>query len=325
MNIRPKRLRTTQPVRSLVRETRISRDSLIYPLFIVEDKGVKSEIGSMPGQYRYSPDTVCQAVEESLEHGIDKFLLFGIPKEKDDTGSGAWAKDGIVQQGLAEISRRFPQALLIPDLCLCEYTKHGHCGALKGELIDNDKTLELLAKTAVSQARAGAHIVAPSSMTDGQVSAIRAGLDKAGFTDVSIMSYSAKYSSAFYGPFREAADSAPGFGDRRSYQMDYHNIREAVRESKIDEEQSADYLMVKPALSYLDVISKIRRETNLPLAAYSVSGEYSMIKQAAKAGLLDEYKIMCETAVSIYRAGADILISYYARELADAIKKGDIG
>lgn len=323
--IRPRRLREGEPLRRLVRETRISKDSLIYPIFIVEDENVKEEISSMPGQFRYSPDRVSEVVEEYLAAGVDKFLLFGLPKEKDADGSGAWAEDGVVQQGFRVLKKNFPEALLVGDVCLCEYTSHGHCGHLEGEHLDNDATLELLAKTAVAQAAAGADIVAPSAMADGQIGAIRAGLDAAGFAGTPIMSYSAKYASAFYGPFRDAADSAPAFGDRRSYQMDPHNAREALKECYIDIDEGADFLMVKPALSYLDIIAKVRGISDLPLAAYSVSGEYSMIKAAAALDYVDEYRVMCESAVSIYRAGADILISYYAKELAEAITKGDIG
>lgn len=323
--IRPRRLRNNSAIRQLVRETRVSAQSLIYPLFIVEDKNVKQEISAMPGQYHYSPDRVGEAVKECLAVGVDKFLLFGLPAEKDALGSGAYADNGVVQQGLRAIREQFPEVLLIGDVCLCEYTSHGHCGALKGEYLDNDATLELLAKTAVAQASAGADIVAPSAMADGQIEAIRAGLDAAGYFDTPIMSYSAKYASAFYGPFREAAESAPSFGDRKSYQMDSHNSREALKECAIDEGEGADFLMVKPALSYLDIITKVRQQTNLPLVAYSVSGEYSMIKAAAAAGLVDEHRIMCETAISIFRAGADILITYYAKELAEAMNNGDIG
>ncbi len=322
---RPRRLRMSPSIRALVRETRVSAQSLIYPLFLVEEEDVKREISSLPGQYHYSPSRVCEAVEAALASGVDKFLLFGIPKHKDDIGSGAWAEDGIVQQGLRQIRSQYPNALLLADLCLCEYTSHGHCGCLKGNCVDGDATLELYQKTAVAQVAAGADIIAPSGMMDGQVEAIRAALDTAGYCDTAIMSYSAKYSSAFYGPFREAAGSAPSFGNRKSYQMDPHNYREALKECALDEAQGADYLMVKPALSYLDVIARIREVSPLPLAAYSVSGEYAMMKAAAAAKLVDEYGMMCETATSIYRAGADILISYYAPEIADAIRKGDIG
>lgn len=324
-SIRPRRLRNSAALRGLVRETRASVKSLIYPIFIIEDTDTKQEITSMPGQFRYSPDRVCELVEEHLEAGISSFLLFGIPQEKDELGSGAYAEDGIVQQGLRRIHEQFPEAQLITDVCLCEYTSHGHCGKLEGEWLDNDASLELIRKTAVSHAQAGADMVAPSAMADNQIASIREGLDASGLSDIPIMSYSAKYSSAFYGPFREAAGSAPSFGDRKSYQMDPHNAREAIKESLIDEAQGADILMVKPALSYLDIISSVRAVSDLPLAAYSVSGEYAMVKAAAAAGLLDEYQTFCEIATSVYRAGADILISYAAKELAAAIRKGDVG
>lgn len=322
---RPRRLRNTAPLRSMVRETRMSAKSLIYPLFLVEQENTKQEISSMPGQYRYSPDRVGEVIEEYLDAGITSFLLFGIPSEKDEVGSGAYAEDGIVQQGIRLIKERYPEAFLIGDVCLCEYTSHGHCGKLDGEWLNNDESLLLLQKTALSQVQAGIDMVAPSAMADFQIAAIRESLDEAGFTDAPIMSYSAKYSSAFYGPFRDAADSAPSFGDRKSYQMDPHNSREAIKESIIDEAEGADILMVKPAMAYLDIISKVKEATDLPLAAYSVSGEYSMIKAAGAAGLLDEYATLCEVATGIYRAGADILITYAAKELAGAIMKGDIG
>lgn len=323
--VKPRRQRGNAAVRGMVRETRVGVQSLVYPLFLLEGENTKTEISSLPGQFQYSPDRVAEAIEESMACGVDKFLLFGIPHQKDELGSGAYAKDGVVQQGIRMIREKYPDAFIITDVCLCEYTSHGHCGALVGDRLANDPTLELLQKTAISHAKAGADMVAPSAMADNQIEAIRRGLDKAGYTEVPIMSYSAKYSSAFYGPFREAAGSAPAFGDRKSYQMDPHNWREALKECAIDEEQGADILMVKPALSYLDIIAKVRQNTNLPLAAYSVSGEYAMIKAASAAGLLDEYAAMCEAATSIYRAGADILISYYAKEIAAAIQKGDIG
>lgn len=340
---RPRRLRRTQGLRSLVRETRLSEKSLVYPLFVVEDTDLKREIPGLPGQYHYSPDRICEAVSESLEHGVVSFLIFGLPAGKDDIGSGAWAENGIVQQGVRAIRDQFPEVTIITDVCLCEYTSHGHCGPLPQSVMDdpttasesdlreaaagplNDATIELLAKTAVSQALAGADIVAPSAMMDGQIAAIRQGLDDAGLDDIPVMSYSAKYASAFYGPFREAAGSAPAFGNRKGYQMDPHNAREAIRESMIDEDEGADFLMVKPALSYLDIISTLRGQTDLPIAAYSVSGEYSMIKAAAAAGYIDEKAIVDETAISVFRAGADILITYYAKEIADSIAAGDIG
>lgn len=322
---RPRRLRTTPTLRSMMRETRMSPSSLIYPLFAMEGENIKKEIPSLPGQYHWSPDRICEAVQECVDAGVDKVILFGLPAEKDEIGSGAWAENGIVQQAVRVIKKNFPNVTVITDVCMCEYTSHGHCGILCDHYVDNDKTLEVLAKTALSHAQAGADMVAPSDMMDGRVGAIRKILDDNGFINVPIMAYSAKYASAFYGPFRDAAGSAPSFGDRRSYQMDPHNVREAIYECELDVREGADLLMVKPALSYLDVIVKARQRFDLPIAAYSVSGEYAMIKATAAAGLIDEYRIMCESALSIYRAGADILITYYAKELAEAMRKGDIG
>ncbi len=322
---RPRRLRTTPEIRSMVRETRMSPSSLIQPLFAIEGENIKHEIPSLPGQYHWSPDRICEAVQECVDAGVDKVILFGLPAEKDEVGSGAWAENGIVQQAVRVIKKNFPNVTVITDVCMCEYTSHGHCGILCDHYVDNDKTLEVLAKTALSHAQAGADMVAPSDMMDGRVGAIRKILDDNGYINVPIMAYSAKYASAFYGPFRDAAGSAPSFGDRRSYQMDPHNVREAIYECELDVREGADLLMVKPALSYLDVIVKARQRFDLPIAAYSVSGEYAMIKAAAAAGLIDEYRIMCESALSIYRAGADILITYYAKELAEAMRKGDIG
>ena len=264
-------------------------------------------------------------VERARAHGVSRVILFGLPKEKDEIGSGAWAEDGIVQQGIRKIKELAPEMYVITDVCMCEYTSHGHCGILCGCDVDNDQTLVRLAEIAVSHAQAGADMVAPSDMMDGRVAAIRGALDQNGFTNVPIMSYAAKYASSFYGPFRDAAGSAPAFGDRRSYQMDWHNSREAMRECALDVQEGADILMIKPAMSYLDLVYQCKQRFELPVAAYAVSGEYAMIKAAAKAGLIDEYGVMCESAVSIFRAGADILITYYACELADAIRKGDIG
>ena len=280
----------------------------------------------MEGQYRYSPDRAKEIIDQCLEHGVTKVLLFGIPEEKDELGSQAYAENGVVQQAVRAIKEEYKdQIYVITDVCMCEYTSHGHCGILCGHEVDNDKTLEYLAKTAVSHAAAGADMVAPSDMMDGRIAALRAGLDENGFKNTPIMSYAIKYASKFYGPFREAAGSAPAFGDRKTYQMDPHNMREAMKEAALDESEGADILMVKPALSYLDVIRELSGRTNLPIATYSVSGEYAMIKNAGKAGLIDEYGIMCETAVSMYRAGADIIMTYYAMEIADAIERGDIG
>lgn len=325
MNNRPRRLRNNEVLRKTVRETRISADSLILPLFIKEGSNIKQEIKSLPDQFHYSPDRVAEAVEAALEQDIKSVLLFGLPEHKDEQGTEAYNDDGALQQGIREIKRQFPQMQVITDICMCEYTSHGHCGLLNGERVDNDSTLPYLAKIAVSHAKAGADIVAPSDMMDGRIGALREGLDLNGFEHIPIMSYAVKYSSAFYGPFRDAAGSAPAFGNRKGYQMDYHNSREAIKEALLDVAEGADILMVKPALSYLDIIKEVKAKTAIPLAAYSVSGEYAMVKAAAAQGLIDEYGVMCESAVSIFRAGADILITYYAKELSAAIKRGDIG
>ncbi|ACL75635.1 porphobilinogen synthase [Ruminiclostridium cellulolyticum] len=322
---RPRRLRTGEVLRKAVRETRLSTDSLIQTLFIIEGNNIKKEISSLPGQYHYSPDMVGEAIENALNADVKSVLLFGLPEHKDEKGSEAYNENGVLQQGIREIKQRYPQMQVITDICMCEYTSHGHCGILEGERVDNDRTLPYLEKIALSHARAGADIVAPSDMMDGRINALRTALDKNGFTDIPVMSYAVKYASSFYGPFREAAGSAPAFGDRKSYQMDYHNRREAVKEALLDVEEGTDILMVKPALAYLDVIKEVREKTQLPLAAYSVSGEYAMIKAAAAQGLIDEYGVMCESAVSIFRAGADMLITYFAKEISQAIKKGDIG
>jgi porphobilinogen synthase len=318
-------LRENEAVRRLVRETRLSADSLIFPFFVREGNGVREDIPSLPGLTRYSPDTLPEGIEKALRAGVGRFLLFGIPARKDAEGSGAWAEGGVVQRAIRETRRRFPEALLISDVCLCEYTSHGHCGLVAGDRVDNDRTLPLIARTALSQAEAGADLVAPSDMMDGRVAAIRELLDRNGRETVPIMSYAVKYASAFYGPFREAADSAPGFGNRKGYQMDWHNLREAVREAKLDVREGADILIVKPAMGYLDVVSKVAETVEIPVAAYSVSGEYAMIRAAAEKGLLDCHAAMCESAAGVFRAGADILISYFAPELAAAIDKGDLG
>lgn len=323
---RPRRLRENPLIRGMIRETRASRDSLIYPIFFEEGTDIKAPIMAMEGQYRYSPDRAKEVIDQCLAHGVTKVLLFGIPKEKDEKGSQAYAENGIVQQAVRAIKEEYKdQIYVITDVCMCEYTSHGHCGILCGHDVDNDETLKYLTETAVSHAAAGADMVAPSDMMDGRIAALRAGLDDKGFKNTPIMSYAIKYASKFYGPFREAAGSAPSFGDRKTYQMDPHNVREAMKEAALDEEEGADILMVKPALSYLDVIKDLSYNTNLPIATYSVSGEYAMIKNAGKAGLIDEYGIMCETAASMYRAGADIIMTYYAMEIADAIQRGDIG
>lgn len=322
---RPRRLRRTDEVRRLCRETRLSFDSLIYPIFIDQTLSGVRPIESLPGQNHYGLDSVTQAVEECLSHGVNHCMLFGLPSYKDACGSSAWAEDGVVQQAVRAIKAAYPDFHVITDVCMCEYTDHGHCGILCGHEVDNDKTLEVLSRTALSHVKAGADMVAPSDMMDGRIAAIRETLDANGFAMTPIMAYSAKYASAFYGPFRAAAGSAPSFGDRKGYQMDPHNRREALKECALDVSEGADILMVKPALSYLDVIRECRDAFQLPLCAYSVSGEYAMIKAASAAGLVDEYRVMCETALSIFRAGADMLITYYAKELADAIHKGDIG
>lgn len=322
---RPRRLRDSQGLRELCRETRLSPHSLIYPIFVDETITGTQEIKAMPGQFRYGLDRVGEAVESCLQAGVKRCILFGIPKEKDPQGSSAWAEQGVVQEAIRSIRRNYPDFFVITDLCLCEYTDHGHCGVLREGGVDNDLTLELLNKVALSHAQAGSQMIAPSDMMDGRVGAMRKALDQAGYETLPIMAYSAKYTSGFYGPFREAAGSAPAFGDRKTYQMDYHNREEALYEAGLDAAEGADILMVKPALSYLDVIAHCAQNFQRPLCAYSVSGEYAMIKAAAAAGMIDEHQVMCETAVSIYRAGADMLISYYARELAQAMKSGEIG
>jgi porphobilinogen synthase len=322
---RPRRLRGSAAMRSMVRETRVSKSALMYPLFVREGKNTKEEIAAMPGQYRYSPDMLCRELEQATSAGVQAVMLFGIPDNKDETGSGAWAQDGVVQQALYLAKKEFPELMLVSDVCLCEYTSHGHCGMLCGDKVDNDSTLPLLAKTALSHVQAGADMVAPSDMMDGRILAIRNELDQNGFAHIPVLSYAVKYASSFYGPFRDAAGSAPAFGDRKSYQMDFHNSREALREAALDTEEGADILMVKPALAYLDIISRVSERFDLPVAAYSVSGEYAMIKAAAKAGYLDEAGAVCESAAAVFRAGADILITYYAKELAAWMDEGRIG
>lgn len=322
---RPRRLRSTPVLRSMVRETRISADTLIYPFFVTEGENIKEEIPTMPNQYRWSIDRLGELLSQVVESGVKAVLIFGIPDKKDDCGSSAWDENGIVQRALAYGKEHFPQLYYITDVCMCEYTSHGHCGILNGDTVDNDKTLEVLAKTALSHVEAGADMVAPSDMMDGRISAIRQKLDENGFENTPIMSYSVKYASAFYGPFRDAADSAPTFGDRKSYQMDFHNRREALYEAELDDNEGADILMVKPGMAYLDVLSDLKQKFNKPVALYSVSGEYSMIKAAGEKGFIDETAVMCESAVCMYRAGADMLITYFAMELAQAIKEGKIG
>lgn len=326
MNIRPRRLRGNEILRKMVRETRVDKSSLIYPVFVKEGTGIKEEIPTMPGQYRYSIDTLLKGLEKTLDAGVSKVMFFGIPDKKDEVGSQAYAEDGIVQRAVAKAKETFGHDLyLITDVCMCEYTSHGHCGVLCGHEVENDKTLTLLAKTALSHVEAGADMVAPSDMMDGRVRAIRECLDGNGHKETPIMSYAVKYASAFYGPFRDAAGSAPSFGDRKSYQMDFHNRREGMKEALADIEEGADIIMVKPALAYHDLISEISKVTNVPMAAYSVSGEYAMVKAAAQMGWIDEEKIICEMAVGAYRAGAQIYISYFAKELAKFMDEGRIG
>ncbi len=325
MNKRPRRLRTSAVLRKMVRETRMDKSSLIYPMFIKEGTGLREEIPTMPGQYRYSIDQMPYALEKLQEAGIGSVMFFGIPDHKDADGSGAYAEDGIVQKAFREAKKQFPDLYCIGDVCMCEYTSHGHCGILRGGYVDNDETLDYLARIALSQVQAGADMVAPSDMMDGRVGAIRSLLDAEGYLETPIMSYAVKYASAFYGPFRDAAGSAPAFGDRKSYQMDYHNSREAMKEALLDVEEGADIIMVKPAMSYLDIVARVKEEIRLPAAAYSVSGEYAMIKAAASLGYVDEAAIICETAASAYRAGVDLYLTYYAPEIAGFIDEGRIG
>lgn len=322
---RPRRLRSNETLRKMVRETRVDKSSLIFPMFVKEGQGIREEIPSMKGQYRYSVDQMFYELEQLSKVGVSSVMLFGIPDHKDELASGAYAEDGIIQRALEEAKRRFPNLYYITDVCLCEYTSHGHCGMLCGHDVDNDATLKVLAKTALSHVQAGADMVAPSDMMDGRVAAIRNILDEYGYVNTPIMSYAVKYASGFYAPFRDAADSAPAFGDRKTYQMDYHNSREGIREILLDEEEGADIIMVKPALAYLDMIAKAKEATSLPIAAYSVSGEYAMIKAAAEKGWIDEEKIVCETAIAAFRAGAQSYLTYYAKELARYIDEGKIG
>lgn len=313
---RPRRLRRTEAIRNLIQETRLSRRSLIYPLFVCPGSNVKDEISSMPGNYRWSVDVVVEECKAVYDLGIPAVILFGIPESKDEVGSGAYDPDGIVQRAIRSIKKAVPDLLVICDLCLDEYTSHGHCGLVKDGEVDNDSTLELLGKTALTQVQAGADMVAPSDMMDGRVGWIREELDEHGLGGTPILAYSAKYASAFYGPFREAADSAPKFGDRRSYQMDPANQREAMREIALDIEEGADIIMVKPALAYLDIIALARQALDVPIAAYQVSGEFSLIEAAARAGWVDRKRIVMETLLSIRRAGADMILTYFAKDVA---------
>ena len=322
---RPRRLRGSENLRKMVRETRMDKSSLIYPLFVKEGTGIEEEIPSMEGQFRYSVDRLPFELERLQNAGVNSIMLFGIPDHKDEVGSGAYDPNGIVQKALREAKKQFPDMYYITDVCMCEYTSHGHCGVLCGHDVNNDATLELLAKTAVSHVEAGADMVAPSAIMEGRVRAIREALDANGHYGAPIMSYAVKYASAFYGPFRDAAGSAPSFGDRKSYQMDFHNRREGMKEALTDVEEGADIIMVKPAMSYLDMVSEVSKAVNVPVATYSVSGEYAMVKAAAKMGWIDEERIMCEMAVSAYRAGAQIYLTYYAKELAKCMDEGRIG
>ncbi len=314
--LRLRRLRRTESLRALVRENHVEVRDLVYPLFITEGSGMKQEITSMPGIFRFSVDQLPQEVEEIAKLGIPAVLLFGIPEHKDELGSAAYHPEGVIQQAIRAIKKSVPKLLVVTDVCLCEYTSHGHCGIVVNGYVDNDQTLLLLAKTAVSYAEAGADMVAPSDMMDGRVKTIRGALDEKGLQLTPILAYAAKYASAFYGPFREAAEAIPQFGDRRSYQMDPPNLREAMREVEQDIAEGADIIMVKPALAYLDVIRRVRDTFNYPVAAYNVSGEYAMVKAAAQQGWLDEKQVVLEILIAIKRAGADIILTYHAKEVA---------
>jgi porphobilinogen synthase len=317
---RPRRLRQNEGFRRMIRETLLTVDDLILPLFVIDGNNIANPIESMPGQYQYSIDNLITQTQKAADLGIPSVMIFGIPDKKDSLASRAYPKDGIVQKAVSELKAKFPELVVITDVCLCQYTDHGHCGVVEGHVVDNDSTLDLLARTALSHAKAGADMVAPSDMMDGRVAEIRDALDENGFSQVPIMSYAAKYCSAYYGPFRDAAESAPQFGDRRTYQMDPANALEAVREATLDIEEGADIIMVKPALPYLDIISRIRDEIDLPVAAYNVSGEYAMIKAADQMGWLDGSKVMMETLTGIKRAGADMILTYFAIEAAEVIR-----
>ena len=322
---RPRRLRGSEVLRKMVRETRMDKASLIYPMFVKEGSGIIEEIPTMPGQFRYSVDTQGEILSKLQDAGVKNVMFFGIPDHKDEVGSGAYDPEGIVQKALRQARKDFPEMYLITDVCMCEYTSHGHCGVLCGHDVDNDRTLELLAKTALSHVEAGADMVAPSDMMDGRVRAIREMLDANGHYTAPIMSYAVKYASGFYGPFRDAAGSAPSFGDRKSYQMDFHNSREGIKEAQMDVEEGADIIMVKPAMAYQDMITRVRDAVNVPVAAYSVSGEYAMVKAGASLGYIEEDRIISEMAVGVYRAGADIYLTYFAPEIARLMDEGRIG
>jgi porphobilinogen synthase len=316
---RPRRLRRSDAIRALVRETRLAPENFVLPLFVCPGTGMRREISSMPGVYNLSIDETTKEVSAAYDLGVRSIILFGLPESKDTDASGAYAEDGIVQRAIRAVRQSTPEVIIMADTCLCEYTSHGHCGVVRGGEVINDESLELLARTALSQAAAGADVVAPSAMMDGQVGAIRELLDDQGFSNTAIMAYAVKYASGFYGPFREAAQSAPEFGDRRAYQMDPPNAREAMREAELDYAEGADILMVKPATVYLDVLRMVRERFDVPLAAYHVSGEYALIKAAAQKGWIDEERVMLETLTSIKRAGADIILTYYARDAIRAL------
>jgi len=318
---RTRRLRKTENIRRLVRENKLTVDDLIYPLFIEEGKNIEQEIVSMPGIKRYSLDTVSKELDEVVELNIPAILLFGIPSEKDEEGTETWNDDGIMQQAVRFIKKNYPSLYVITDVCFCEYTSHGHCGIIKDNDVDNDATLPNIAKQVVSHAKAGVDMVAPSGMMDGMITTIREALDNTGFENIPIMSYAVKYASAFYGPFRDAADSAPTFGDRRTYQMDPSNRDEGLREATFDDQEGADILMVKPALSYMDIIRDLKNNFDRPIACYNVSGEYAMVKAAAEKGWIDEERIMMESLLSMKRAGADIIITYFAKDVAKVLKR----
>jgi porphobilinogen synthase len=320
MIIRPRRLRRSPAIRQMVRETALSEKDFIFPLFVRPGQNIKDPIASMPGQYHFSVDGIGKEAKEIWSLGIPSVILFGLPDKKDAVGSRAYAEDGIVQQAVSAIKEKVPEMVVMTDVCLCEYTDHGHCGVIKEGQVDNDATLELLARQAVSHAKAGADFVAPSDMMDGRVATIREELDTNGFQEIGILSYAVKYASAFYGPFREAAESAPQFGDRSGYQMDPANAIEAIKEAVLDMEEGADMIMVKPALPYLDIVSRVREECLLPLAAYNVSGEYAMIKAADEKGWIDGTRVMMEALLSIKRAGADLILTYFAKEAAEVLK-----
>jgi len=318
---RHRRLRSSASMRSLIRENHLRSEDFIYPLFILEGEKTRNEVASMPGVYQISMDYLQEEMDEIVSLGIKSVILFGVPTEKDECGGGAFHDHGIVQEATRFIKERFPEIIVVADTCLCEYTSHGHCGVVQGDRVLNDESLDLLAKTAVSQAKAGADIIAPSNMMDGFVAAIRAGLDEAGFEEVPIMSYAVKYSSAFYGPFRDAADSTPQFGDRKTYQMDPANRMEAFREAESDVAEGADFLIVKPGMPYLDIVRDMKNNFNLPVVTYNVSGEYSMVKAAAQNGWIDEKKIVMEMLVGMKRAGADLIITYHAKDAARWLKE----